>query len=57
MRPVTPQGWQALDAAFTAVKAFPPHDQVTVTAWAVVAVLRAMRVLEGRSASGAGRTN
>ena len=43
MRPETPQGWQAIDAAYTAVKAFPPRDQVTATAWAVVAVLSAQR--------------
>ena len=43
MRPETPPGWQAVDAAYAAVKAFPPRDQVTATAWPVVAVLTAMR--------------
>ena len=43
MRPATPAGWQAVDAADAAVKAFPPHDQVTATAWALVAVLSALR--------------
>jgi hypothetical protein len=43
MRPQTPEGWQAVDAAYAAVKAFPPRDQVTATTWAVVAVLSAMR--------------
>ncbi len=43
MRPATPEGWQAVDAAYAAVKTFPPRDQVTATAWAVVAVLSAMR--------------
>ena len=43
MRPETPEGWQAVDAAYAAVKPFPPRDQVTATAWAVVAVLSALR--------------
>ena len=43
MRAETPQGWQAVDAAYAAVKPFPPRDRVTATAWAVVAVLSAMR--------------
>lgn len=43
MRPETPAGWEAVNAAYAAVKAFPPRDQVTATAWAVVAVLSAMR--------------
>ncbi len=43
MHPETPDGWRAVDAAYTAVKAYPPRDQVTATAWAVVAVLSAMR--------------
>ena len=42
MRPETPEGWQAVDAAYAAVKPFPPRDQVTATTWAVVAVLSAM---------------
>jgi hypothetical protein len=32
-----------VNAAYGAVKPFPPRDQVTATAWAVVAVLSAMR--------------
>jgi hypothetical protein len=43
MRPKTPEAWHAVDAAYAAVKAFPPRDQVTATAWAVVAVLSAQR--------------
>jgi hypothetical protein len=43
MRPTSDQGWQAVDAAYAAVKPFPPRDQVTATAWAVVAVLSALR--------------
>ena len=43
MRPTSDQGWQAVDAAYAAVKPFPSRDQVTATAWAVVAVLTAMR--------------
>ncbi len=43
MRPSSDQGWQAVDAAYAAVKPFPPRDQVTGTAGAVVAVLSAMR--------------
>jgi hypothetical protein len=43
MRPLSDQGRQAVDAAYAAVKPFPPRDQVTGTAWAVVAVLSAMR--------------
>jgi hypothetical protein len=43
MRPSSDQGWQAVDAAYAAVKAFPPRDQVTATAWTVVAVLSAQR--------------
>jgi hypothetical protein len=43
MRPETPEGWQAVDAAYTAVKPFPPRDRVTATAWAIVAVLSALR--------------
>ncbi len=55
MRPATPDGWQALDAAYTAVKAYPRRDQVTATAWTVVAVLSALRetskdVYEARTA-------
>jgi len=41
--PRPPQGWQAVDAAYAAVTPFPPRDQVTATAWAVVAVLSALR--------------
>ena len=40
MRPTSDQGWQAVDAAYAAVKLFPPRDQVTATAWAMVAALR-----------------
>jgi hypothetical protein len=43
MRPTSDQGWQAVDAAYAAVKPFPPRDRVTATAWAVVAVLSALR--------------
>jgi hypothetical protein len=43
MRPETPQAWQAVDAAYAAVKPFPPRDQVTATTWAIVAVLSALR--------------
>jgi hypothetical protein len=43
LRPETRQGWQAVDAVYAAVKAFPPRDQVTATVWAVVAVLSALR--------------
>ena len=43
MRPSSDQGWQAIDAAYAAVKPFPPRDQVTATTWAVVAVLSAQR--------------
>ncbi len=43
MRPATPEGWQAVDAAYAAVKGFPPRDQVAATAWVLVAVLSAMR--------------
>ncbi len=43
MQPATPEGWKAVEAAYTAVKAFPPRDQVTATAWALVAVLSALR--------------
>jgi hypothetical protein len=43
MRPETPDGWRAVDAAYATVKEFPPRAQVTATAWAVVAVLSAMR--------------
>ncbi len=43
MRPTSDQGWQAVDAAYTAVKPFPPRDQVTAAVWAVVAVLSALR--------------
>lgn len=43
MRPTFDQGWQAVDAAYTAVKPFPPREQVVATAWAVVAVLSALR--------------
>ena len=55
MRPTSDQGWQAVDAAYAAVKRFPPRDQVTATAWAVVAVLSALRehskdVYEARTA-------
>ncbi len=55
MRPATPEGWQAVDAAYAAVKGFPPRDQVTATAWALVAVLSALRdkskdVYEARTA-------
>jgi hypothetical protein len=42
MRPTSDQGWQAVDAAYAAVKPFPPRDRVTATAWAVVAVLSAL---------------
>ncbi len=46
---------QAEAAAYPAVHAFPPRDQVTATAWAVVAVLSALRETrkdryEGRTA-------
>ncbi len=34
---------QAEAAAYPAVHAFPPRDQVTATTWAVVAVLSALR--------------
>jgi len=43
MRPSTPQGWEAVNTAYQAVHDYPPQDQVTATAWAVVAVLSAMR--------------
>ncbi len=43
MRPTSDQGWQAVDAAYAAVKAFPRRDQVTATTWALVAVLSALR--------------
>ncbi len=43
MQPSTPEGWEAVNAAYGAVKAFLPRDQVTATAWAVVAVLSAQR--------------
>ena len=43
MRPTSDQGWQAVDAAYAAVTPFPPRDQVAATAWAVVAVLSALR--------------
>ncbi len=43
MRPETPKGWQAVGAAYAAMKPFPPRDRVTATVWAVVAVLRALR--------------
>ena len=43
MRPTSDQGWQAVHAAHAAVKPFPPRDRVTATAWAVVAVLSALR--------------
>ncbi len=43
MRPATPAGWQAMDAAYAAVKPFPPRDQVTPSAWAIIAVLSALR--------------
>ncbi len=32
MRPATPEGWEAVDAAYAAVKSFPPREQVTATA-------------------------
>ena len=55
MRPSTPQGWEAVNTAYQAVKDYPPPDQVTATAWAVVSVLSAMRekskdVYEARAA-------
>jgi hypothetical protein len=43
VRPETPAGWEAVNAAYASVKPFAPRDQVTATAWAVVAVLSAMR--------------
>ncbi len=43
MQPATPEGWKAVEAAYTAVKAFPPRDQVTATAWTLAAVLSALR--------------
>ncbi len=43
MRPETPEGWQAVNVTYAAVRAFPPRDQVTATVWAVVAVLSALR--------------
>jgi hypothetical protein len=43
MQPTSDEGWQAVNAAYAAVKPFPPRDQVTATAWAVVAVLSAVR--------------
>ena len=43
MRPSTPQGWEAVNAAYRAVKDFPLQDQVTATAWTVAAVLSALR--------------
>ena len=55
MRPSTPQGWEAVNTAYQAVHDYPPQDQVTATAWAVVAVLSALRekskdVYEARTA-------
>jgi hypothetical protein len=55
MRPISDQGWQAVDAAYAAVKRFPPRDQTMATAWAVVAALSALReqsndVYEARTA-------
>jgi hypothetical protein len=46
MRPSSPRGWQAVNAAYAAVKPFDPPDQLTAAAWAVVSVLSAMRERE-----------
>jgi hypothetical protein len=46
MRPSSPQGWEAVNAAYAAVKPFELPDQLTATAWAVVSVLSAMRERE-----------
>ena len=43
MRPETPEGWHAVDAACAAVTAFPPSNQVTASAWSIVAALSALR--------------
>ncbi len=41
--PRPPRGWEAVDTAYRAVKDYPPQDQGTATAWAVVSVLSATR--------------
>ncbi len=47
MRLETPQGLQAVDAAYSAVQAFPPRNQMAATVWAAVAVLGALREKSG----------
>ena len=42
-RPSTPQGWEAVNSAYRAVKDFALHDQVVAAAWTVGAVLSALR--------------
>jgi hypothetical protein len=46
MRPSSSRGWEAVSAAYAAVKPFDIPDQLTATVWAVVAVLSAMRERE-----------
>jgi len=43
MRPSTPQGWDAVNHAYRAVKDYALRDQVVAAAWTVAAVLSALR--------------
>jgi len=54
MRPATPEGWEAVNTAYRAVKDFPLHDQVIAAGWTVAAVLSALR--EKSKDTPAGRT-
>ena len=43
MRPSTPEGWEAVNRAYQAVKDCGLHDQVVAAVWTVGAVLSALR--------------